>query len=598
MEIFYHRNFLRIWLFNLRYFSLQRKCEDGSKIFSRNLTIFAIIAALASLTSLEKIVVNVYGNVLTKRVFIAVSLMCLTACQTLPNSPHLAKSQSLSPTLTDSLAKNTLIQRISRTNNPKPAELSGYYPLIASSDAFAARSVLTQLSSQRIDVQYYIWHNDTAGQLMLKDLYNAANRGVKVRLLLDDLNTNPQIDQQLLAFAQHPNIAVRLINPKNVRAITSANFITALPRYHRRMHNKSMTFDNQLSIIGGRNIGDEYLRSDIETVFLDLDVLLAGKVVQSVSQSFEQYWQSPIAYDIETLVKPANNLNKNQTDEPFLDTLTKLAPYAVDSKISKSSQLYHLAAGAVIDRQLLDKKVGFRWYPMTFVADNVAKLQRQDQPDERLVAQLRELIGTPKRQFSIVSSYFVPSPLGIAELNQLANDGVNVQVLTNSYASTDVPIVHSGYGVARQALVKAGVTLYELKPNVDPDFRQKKRRLARNKISTSLHTKAFAVDDTVAFIGSYNVDPRSANINTELGVLIFDPLLAKSIHASFEDLLLISHRVSLGDNQKVVWQTQNPTTSASTDKNVLTTETTEPKVSWSNRLWLKLFGFLPINWQL
>lgn len=534
----------------------------------------------------------------------------LTACQSLPDTPHLAKSQALTAqrqqTTTHTVNTTDLIERISRTANPNPTLLSGYYPLIASSDAFATRSILSNLANHSIDIQYYIWHNDASGQLLLKDLYNAANRGVKVRLLLDDLNTNPQLDQQLLAFAQHPNIAVRLINPKQIRAITALNFVTALPRYQRRMHNKSMTFDHQLSIIGGRNIGDEYLRSDTDDEFADLDVLLAGKITNSIENSFEQYWQSPLSYDIERLVKPANNPQKNLTQTPFLQTLTKIAPVDSTSQLTHSSQLYQTAstagvANTGINSQLLNKKVAFRWQPMQLVVDDVKKLSQQDNPSQRLVEQLRAIIGTPQRRFSIISSYFVPTPLGVAQLQQLAKQGVKIHILTNSFNSTDVPIVHSGYSETRKALSQAGIALYELKADADPDFRQKKRRLSRNKISTSLHTKAFAVDDRLGFIGSYNIDPRSANINTELGVVIFDKSLANAIHQAFDnDILNISYRVGV-NHARLTWQThldeaiEPPKKSMMAKDSQITTLTTEPSISWVNRLFLQVFAKLPIN---
>lgn len=556
----------------------------------------------------ESFLLSANPSRLTLVVIGLISSATLTACQTLPSQPHLAKSLQLTARSQQTASQfkhdSRLIRQISQTTNPNPSKFSGYYPLIASNDAFAARSILTQLSQHSIDIQYYIWHNDAAGQLMLKDLYHAANRGVKVRLLLDDLNTNPELDQQLLAFAQHPNIAVRLINPKTIRSITAVNFVTALPRYQRRMHNKSMTFDHQLSIIGGRNIGDEYLRSDTANEFADLDVLLAGNVVNSIDDSFEQYWQSPLSYDIERLVMPAKNPQKNLSDEPFLQTLTKLAPVDKNSQLVKSSQLYKIAEKATIDKELLNKKVKFQWKPIVFLADDVSKLSKNASPATHLVNQLRALIGTPKRQFSLISSYFVPTPLGIAELNQLAHDGVKVQVLTNSFGSTDVPIVHSGYSHTRQALTQAGVTLYELKPNADPDFRQKKRRLSRKDTNTSLHTKAFAVDERLAFIGSYNVDPRSANINTEVGVVIFDPTLARAIHQSFnDDLLTVSYRVVLSPDNRLQWVTHADDEKTAMIKSAQTTAPEkpqqtldkEPNLSRFNDMLLKFIARLPFN---
>lgn len=529
-------------------------------------------------------------------------LLCflLTSCQTLPMTPHLAKSQSLTQQtqlISEQLNQdNHLIKRISKTNNPQPQSLSGYYPLIASTDAFAARSVLSQLSQHSIDVQYYIWHNDESGQLLLKDLYNAANRGVKVRLLLDDFNTDPQFDQVLLSFAGHPNIAVRVINPKRIRAFSTINFVTAFPHYQRRMHNKSMIFDHQLAIIGGRNIGDEYLRGDKDDAFADLDVLLAGKVAADVDDNFERYWQSGLAYDIERLVR---SNNKSTTDtvaspQPFLQTLTKIAPANPNSKLNSSVQLYQSSRRAGLDKYLLNHNVNFRWSVINFVSDDVRKLRQTDEKYERVVHQLQDIIGTPKQRFTIISSYFVPTKRGIAELSKLAHDGVKVTLLTNSFNSTDVPIVHSGYSETRKALLKAGIALYELKADADPDLRRKKRSLGRNKISTSLHTKAFAVDDCVTFIGSYNVDPRSANFNTEHGVLIYDPLLANNMHRFFDaSMLNVSYQLVLDKQGNIVWRTHSDT---STKKVINLTH--EPNISKINALWVSLFSFLPIEWLL
>lgn len=509
----------------------------------------------------------------------------LTACQSLSISPHLAKSQNLSQQslqLQKKLTNNKdLLKKISKNTPKNNHTLSGYYPIITSFDAYHSRHILTKLAKHSIDIQYYIWHNDASGQLMLKKLYESANRGVKVRLLLDDLDTTPQFDQTLLNFSKHQNIAVRLINPKNVRSLTPLNFATAMPRYHRRMHNKSMTFDKQISIIGGRNIGDEYLRSDNKNEFSDLDILLAGKVVNAINDSFEQYWHSDLSYDIEVLVK-----NNPQQSADFLQSLDKIKhqnALAITQNHQNPNTLDHL---------LNQGRLNLRWAKIDFFADNVKKLSKKDKQSERLVSQLREAIGTPKQDFTVISSYFVPTRLGVMQLKQLVENGVNVTILTNSFQATDVPIVHSGYLNARLPMLQAGVKLYELKPSVDADLRQKKSTLNKQDNSTSLHTKAFAVDDRLAFIGSYNLDPRSANINTELGVVIYDKALARAIHQMFDDKILnISYRLDIAQN-RLVWQTLEENNS------VIILQQKEPNLSLVNRLWLNLFAVLPITWLL
>ncbi|MGO3897135.1 MAG: phospholipase D-like domain-containing protein, partial [Psychrobacter sp.] len=258
----------------------------------------------------------------------------LVGCQSLPKQPHLPESLALSARINalyqqensqpleenkTSITNNiNLGEAVSAQNDIHP-ELSGYHPIVTGANAFASRSILTDMATRSIDAQYYIWHNDQAGQLLLRDLWKAAERGVIVRLLLDDFNNDAIFDQHLLRFSSHPNIAVRIINPLMHRKFQTLNYVTGLPRINRRMHNKSMTFDKQITIIGGRNIGNEYLSNDQNSQFADLDVLLIGKVVADIDNSFASYWSSPLSFDIETLV----TTNHNETSD-FVAALDKL----------------------------------------------------------------------------------------------------------------------------------------------------------------------------------------------------------------------------------------------------------------------------------
>lgn len=578
----------------------------------------------------------------------------LSACQTLPTTPHLPKSERLTQQLhtIDPITPNyRLIEVISEDNSRHP-NLSGYFPIITGADAFATRSILTTLASTTIDVQYYIWHDDEAGQLMLKDLYDAANRGVKVRLLLDDLNTNKHLDQQLLAFAQHPNVAVRLMNPKSQRKLPALNYVTSLPRFQRRMHNKSMTFDQQISIIGGRNIGDEYLRSDKATQFADLDVMLVGKVVGAVDDSFEQYWAHSMAYDIETLVQP------NKPAKSFLQTLDKIAGNNKNPQLASSASIYKKAIeDSTIDTDILTHQVPFRWTHIEFMSDDADKLRNKATPESYLVYKMREAMGEPQEQFTLISSYFVPNKQGVKELIALANKGVKIKILTNSFSATDVGIVHSGYSEIRKPLLQAGIELYELKTsakisyetlNNNPNSKTNKRRLltsfssyiteeynetklgkkfpkrssnkqpkttrgtlfhtnqaekrpslTRANITTSLHTKTFAVDNDKVFIGSYNIDPRSANLNTELGVVIYDRQLANQLHTSIgESLLSQAYQVTLSPTGKLQWRTLTDTAASPAITPTIIQTQNEPKMSLVNQIWIRAFSFLPIKWLL
>ena len=463
-------------------------------------------------------------------------------------------------------------------------ELSGYHPIVTGANAFAARSILTSMAKKNIDVQYYIWHDDQSGQLLLRDLWAAAERGVKVRLLLDDFNNNAKLDQILIRFSNHPNIAVRIINPLMHRKFQPLNYVTGLPRINRRMHNKSMIFDKQITVIGGRNIGNEYLSNDKNSQFADLDVLLIGRVVDEVSNSFNSYWGSNLSFDIETLVKA-----DDKTD--FLAALDKIQGDE-DSGPRSSLSIYREAIEtSTIDTDLINKQVPFRWTDMQFVSDDVGKLTKAMPPETNLVHQLRELLGTPTQQLSIISSYFVPTKDGVEALVKLANQGVKIRILTNSFNATDVTAVHSGYSQWRATMLKAGIKIYELKATASEEDRENKLWRARSQSSTSLHAKTFAVDDHQVFIGSYNVDPRSANINTEMGVLINDDELARQLHGAFSDKLLTqAYEVELNDQGKLQWRT--------IEEGKMVIYNQEPKLDLTDHIWLTLMSWLPIDWLL
>ena len=525
--------------------------------------------------------------------------MGLSGCQILPKQPHLPESKRLSarvdalyqpsqlqqPINGPSPSDNTdLVTAISAQNQIHP-DLSGYHPIVTGANAFAARSILTGMANRNIDVQYYIWHNDQAGQLLLKDLWDAAERGVIVRLLLDDFNNTAKFDQHLLRFASHPNIAVRIINPLMHRKFQVLNYVTGLPRINRRMHNKSMTFDKQITIIGGRNIGDEYLSNDQSSQFADLDVLLIGKVVADIDNSFMDYWSSPISFDVETLVR----LDKGASSD-FLSSLDHLKD---DKNLPRSSLSMYRSAieDSSIDTDLINKRIPFRWSNMQFLSDDVGKLTKSVPTDTNLVQQLRTLLGRPSKQLTIISSYFVPTKDGVDTLVQLADSGVKIKILTNSFDATDVTAVHSGYSQWRPKMLRAGIKIYELKSTASEEQRENKLWKARSQSSTSLHAKTFAVDDHQVFIGSYNVDPRSANINTEMGVIINDDELARQLHEALDDdLLNQAYEVKILEGGELQWHT------IVDGKPVI--YGAEPKVDIADHAWLTVMSWLPIDWLL
>lgn len=499
----------------------------------------------------------------------------LTACQSLPSTAHLEKSLHITE-------QSRFVQQAFRQNNQPLANnssdaqhgaLSGYYPIATGADAFASRSALTSMATQTIDIQYYIWHDDEAGRIMIQDLWAAANRGVVVRLLLDDFNSSPKLDELLLAFSKHPNVAVRLANPFAYRKFRGVNFITEPARINRRMHNKSMTFDNHTSIIGGRNIGDEYLNNAKQNNFADMDVLLTGAVVDEIVDSFEEYWASASSYDIETVVKPSH--------KALPDIITA---FTNDTKAAQARHAYQQAIkNSTLETALRNHSLDYRWAKIDFLADGVDKLTKHSDLDTHLIRLLQDKLGRPNQQFSIISSYFVPTKDGVRTLTRLAKSGVKINILTNSFDATDVGTVHAGYGHWRQELLSAGIGLYEVKANAIN---------GKPNTTTSLHAKAFAVDNEQVFIGSYNIDPRSANINTELGVIIHDEQLANQLHQALQSdkLLNQAYKIILNKQHNLEWHTL--------EYGKYTIYQREPNMNLKERGSIALMSTMPIDWLL
>lgn len=449
--------------------------------------------------------------------------------------------------------------------------LSGYYPLTDSLDAFAARMLMIYAAERSLDVQYYIWRRDLTGVLLLGALYDSAERGVRVRLLLDDHGT-AGLDDLLTILNQHPNIEVRLFNPYPNRRFKYSRFLWDARLANRRMHNKSMIADNLVALGGGRNIGDEYFGATDGILFSDLDVLVVGPVVQETSADFDQFWQSPLSYPSEQLID--------------LDVADDALFVALMNKYQAPNNAYYLQA--VINNELLARVVSgdlmLQWVDVDLVSDSPVKIKGHEQGDASLVAQLAEVLDKPTTSLDIVSPYFVPGKKGVDALVALQRRGVQVRVLTNARESTDVLAVHAGYSRYRKALLREGIELYEMRRHRQQDERDEKNQLWGSS-GTSLHAKTFAIDQQRVFIGSFNFDPRSVFLNSEMGFVIHSPPLAEAISATFSDALpAVAYRVSLSDRGKLQWHLA--------DGVVLDQE--PGSNFWGNRL-LNVLSILPIE---
>ncbi len=457
---------------------------------------------------------------------------------------------------------------------------SGIHALALGTDAFAARMVLARTAERSIDAQYYIWHADQSGGLLLGELWDAARRGVRVRLLIDDQNTAGD-DAMLAALGASPNFEVRLYNPFALRTGRVLNYLFDFERVNRRMHNKSFTADNEVTIVGGRNIGNEYFGAGTEVPFKDLDVIAIGPAVRAVSDEFDRYWNSASAYPVARLVGPPPDGAAAFVEERF-----------ARARADPESRTYVEAVRETpLVSALLEQRLALDWAATELVSDDPAKtLDSTERKDLLLLSALVSGLARPRASFDIISPYFVPREKGTEVLEKLVRDGVRVRVLTNSLAGTDVGVVHSGYSKWRCRLARSGVKLFELKPAVEDKETRERRK--KGSSAARLHAKTFQVDDEVVFAGSFNFDPRSALLNTEMGLLIRSPALARRVSGAFDnEIPANAYEVRPRDGDACIeWIERTPAGEVRSD--------TEPLTGWARRAWLEFLEILPIDWLL
>lgn len=456
------------------------------------------------------------------------------------------------------------------------APLSALYPLANAQEAFAARKRLAQAAERTLDVQYYIWRADMTGLMLLEELREAAERGVRVRLLLDDLGTSG-LDAWLSALDRHPNFEVRLFNPFSVRSAKPLGFLTNFKRANRRMHNKSFTADSLLSIVGGRNVGDEYFGAGDGVLFADLDVLAAGPVVTQTAHDFDLYWASASAYPAEHVLA-----------QPSLDALSQLDQLAREIDQRPQTAIYRQALSRI--PTLTDENWPIQWALTKLVSDDPAKGVGQADSKGLIIEKLAQAIGSATSRIDLVSPYFVPTPSGVEAFNRLVRQGIQVRILTNALEATDVALVHSGYAKHRKALLQGGVELYEMRRSPNENKPKEQAGLLGSQ-GSSLHAKTFAVDGQRIFIGSFNFDPRSTHLNTELGFMIQSPQLAEDIHRVFDQSLRgHAYKVELDASNRLQWISY-----VQGERQILHQE---PNSHWFKRTLLHLAGLLPIDWLL
>ncbi|WP_034458396.1 phospholipase D family protein [Bartonella koehlerae] len=451
--------------------------------------------------------------------------------------------------------------------------------IISNLDAFCIRAVGAAKAGRSLDLMYYIWDDDLTGRLLLSEIVEAADRGVRVRLLLDDINAQAR-DPAYMALDKHPHIEVRMFNPGRSRKGGLRRGLEIILRaitVTRRMHNKAFIVDGRVAFVGGRNLADSYFDAGKESHFRDLDLMLIGPSVKKVENIFDDFWNSAVVLPIHTLVVPksANDLASwKQKLRQFRD--------------SKAAKVY---------LDYVKKHISFDYFIQTgkrlFLADKVVVLS--DPPEKVLrkkaenwlMKALSQVIEDAQKTVQITSPYFVPGKVGTQNFSNLVSKGVDVKILTNSLAATDVALVHGGYVPYRKTLLKSGVKLYELKPGGNMHG----LRLFRSS-KASLHTKAFLVDRKTAFIGSLNFDPRSAALNTEMGILFECAPITTRLDLLFAEETTgeMSYHLRLNDKNCIYWDFIENEKQYSIDY--------EPESNFWRRAFAKIISLLPIESQL
>lgn len=410
---------------------------------------------------------------------------------------------------------------------------SGFLLLDQGSEALSARSGLADTAQRTLDLQYFIVEDDRTTSALLNRIVAAAQRGVRVRILLDDLHSNNR-KFALKAQSRHANIEVRMFNPfasGSTDAIARAGeFLADGDRLNRRMHNKVWIADNVAGVVGGRNLGDAYFEADLEASFSDLDLLAVGPVTQQLSRGFDTYWNSESAVPVTALYDASDSVLSGVSPPTTGELNENRGPDEGVTGKSIDELADHLRNGAI----------ALIWAPAQAVLDSPMKATQQMAEADKPSPHLSVVLGTARSEVLVISPYFIPSEAGRRLLGEAGQRGVRVAVLTNSLASTDVPSVHAGYAPYRPDLLRQGVELYELKPRVQDPSAHRGHRWRRSA-SASLHAKLVVVDRQTVFIGSFNMDPRSRSHNTETWVSIQSEELASRFSEVFEEVTRPEH---------------------------------------------------------
>jgi len=527
-----------------------------------------------------------------KNIILLANITVTSACSSLPTDFDSTDSYAYSDTSQTTLGKKAAKIIDGDSSN------STVYLVSEGTEALLTRIALLSMAERSVDVQYFIWKSDLIGKLIMNEMMNAAERGVRVRMLLDDITLDSETKAILFAMDQHHNINVRIYNPLSSSGYRASAAITDTYRINRRMHNKSFTVDSQYTIVGGRNIENNYFSANVRSNYGDLDIISIGPIVPEVNKQFDIYWNSPLAIPAEVFSSHASHKNSYQTVRQELSYFVlskKDSAYALDIK---NSEMYQRVESGISGN---NPDLLYRGEAHVIYDDPEKTLGKSKSEVTYMTSLIRPHIEKIEHSLELVSPYFVPGVAGREYLANMVERGIQVRVITNSLASTDGIMAQSGYARHRIELLKGGVELYELKPKAKSKASRSLSRSADAK--SALHAKIYIFDRDEVYIGSFNLDPRSANINTELGVICAIPEMAAHIAEKMfdENIEEIAYKIELVienedvdgiqiAQEKVVW--------VETVDGKKIRHMTQPETSGWRRFNLNVYSILPIESQL
>lgn len=479
------------------------------------------------------------GPALTDWLFICICLY-LGGCASLPEDIQQVPSQSWPR------PEETRLGAFIAETAPEDRSLSGVELLSNPADAFNTRFSIASFADKTLDMQYYLWKGDQSGQLLTWRVLQAADRGVRVRFLIDDIYHSGR-DEVYAILDTHPNFELRIFNPMANRGMArNLNFVANKRQLNRRMHNKIFTADSAVAVLGGRNIGDDYFGFDPHANFFDLDVITVGQGAIEAGAAFDEYWNSKHAV-------PISVLNDQQYT---VDDLNAVRRMLEQSLIDEDVMPYALA---LTEQETLENLTLWRdqliWADASVVVD---PLERFDGQGRSAIVQFSEsTVNEIHDELIVESAYLIPSKKGLKEIAKMVNRGVRIRLLTNSLMSNNHLTAHSGYMKYRKAILETGAELYELRA----DAALREYFLAHqddDRVPAGIHTKSMVLDGRQVLIGSFNFDPRSRDLNSEIGLVVNSEVFAAQVTRHMEQELdpANSYRLFLNEAGKLRWEVQ------------------------------------------